>query len=139
MLAASKMKISGSRNRLAGGTEKKKISEQEFKQQLSTYDTFSIKPVTAVEGFHVATTTAKNCTKKVCCTCKVFFLLLIFFGRSRCPDGLELYNLTVEPSLTATSSQRPLFMADHTCIDSCLNLSKTATFFYSQGGRCGEA
>ena len=44
MLAASKMKISGSRNRLAGGTEK--ISEQEFKQQLSTYDTFSIKPVT---------------------------------------------------------------------------------------------
>ena len=44
MIAASKMKISGRRNRLAGGTEK--ISEQEFKQQLSTNDTFSIKPVT---------------------------------------------------------------------------------------------
>ena len=39
MLAAREMKISGSRNRLAGGTEK--VSEQEFKQQ---YDTFSIKP-----------------------------------------------------------------------------------------------
>ena len=38
------MKIRGSRNRLVGGTEK--VSEQEFKQQLSTYDTYSIKPAT---------------------------------------------------------------------------------------------
>ena len=42
MLAARVMKISGGRNRVAGSTEK--VSEQEFKQQLSTYDTFSIKP-----------------------------------------------------------------------------------------------
>ena len=41
ILAASKMKISGSRNRLAGGTGK--ISEKEFKQQLSTYDTSSFR------------------------------------------------------------------------------------------------
>ena len=45
MLVDSKMKINDSRNRLAGSTEK--ISEQEeFKQQFSTYDSFSIKPVT---------------------------------------------------------------------------------------------
>ena len=44
----------------------------------------------------------------------------------------------VEPPLTATSLQRPLFLVDSPYIDSCLNLYKTATFFCSQGGRCGE-
>ena len=61
ILAASKMKISGSRNRLAGGTGK--ICEKEFKQQLSTYETFSIKTVTR--------RVSQIVKKKVCCTCKV--------------------------------------------------------------------
>ena len=35
---------------------------------------------------------------------------------------------TVEPQLTATSLQRPLFVVDSPYIDSCLNFSKMATF-----------
>ena len=35
-----------------------------------------------------------------------------------------------------TSQQLPLFLADSPYIDSCLNLSRTATFFCAQGGRC---
>ena len=54
---------------LAGGTEK--ISEQEFKQQLSTYDTFSIKPV--ARRVSSCNFYGKELYKKVCCTCKVFF------------------------------------------------------------------
>ena len=48
---------------------------------------------------------------------------------------------TVGPSLTATSQQtatslqRPLFLADSPYVDSCLRLSTTATFFFPQGGR----
>ena len=38
-------------------------------------------------------------------------------------------NNTVEPQLTATSLQRPLFVVDSPYIDSCLNFSKMATFF----------
>ena len=37
----------------------------------------------------------------------------------------------------ATSPQRPHFRADTPYIDSCLNLSTTATFFCPQGVRCG--
>ena len=36
---------------------------------------------------------------------------------------------TVEPPLTATSLQRPLFLVDSPYIDSYVNLSTTATFF----------
>ena len=140
MLAARKMKISGSRNRLAGGTEK--VSEQEFKQQLSTYNTYSIKP--AARGVSLCNYNGKELYQKSVLHVQSFFFccyldLLIFFGRSSCHHGLELYDLTVEPTLTATSSQRPLFMADNPCIDSCLKLSTTAIFFYPQGCRCGEA
>ena len=39
---------------------------------------------------------------------------------------------TVEPPLTASSPQRPLFWADSSYIDSCLNLSTTAIFFCSK-------
>ena len=35
---------------------------------------------------------------------------------------------TVEPPLTTTSLQQPLFLADSPYTDSCLNLSTTATF-----------
>ena len=45
---------------------------------------------------------------------------------------------TVEPPLAATSPQRPFFQADNPYIDSCLNLSTTATFFCRQSVRCGE-
>ena len=38
----------------------------------------------------------------------------------------------------ATSLQWPLFGGDSQYIDSCLNLSPTATFFCLQGGRFGE-
>ena len=69
MLAARKMKISGSRNRLAGGTEK--VSGQKFKQQLSTYDTFSIK--LATRRVSLCNYNGKEVYKKVCCTCKVSF------------------------------------------------------------------
>jgi len=67
MLAASKVKMSGS--------EKQKKGEQEHKQQNfgSTYDIFSIKRVTP--KFHIATTTAKTCTKKCAARAKLLFLL----------------------------------------------------------------
>ena len=71
MLVDSKMKINDSRNRLAGSTEK--ISEREFKQQFSTYDSFSIKPVTTrISRCNYNGT--EELHKKVCCTCKVFFV-----------------------------------------------------------------
>ena len=70
MPAASKVKMSSG--------EKKK-GEQEHKQQMffvSACDIFSIKCLT--RKFHIATTTAKKCEKKVCSTCKVvvFFLII---------------------------------------------------------------
>ena len=40
---------------------------------------------------------------------------------------------TVEPPLTATSLQQPLFLADSPYIDFCFNLSPTATLFCPQG------
>ena len=71
MLVDSKMKINDSRNRLAGSTEK--INEQEFKRQFSTYDSFSIKPVTTrISRCNYNGT--EELRKKVCCTCKVFFV-----------------------------------------------------------------
>ena len=45
---------------------------------------------------------------------------------------------TVEPPLTATSLQWLLLFGGSPYIDSCLNLSTTATIFCPQGGRCGE-
>ena len=49
---------------------------------------------------------------------------------------------TVEPPRTPNSPQRPFFRGGggggSPCIDSCLDLSTTATFFCLQGGRCGE-
>ena len=48
----------------------------------------------------------------------------------------------VEPPLRANSPQRPFFRGGggggSPCIDSCLDLSTTATFFCHQGGRCGK-
>ena len=58
-----------------------------------------------------------------------------FYGEAH-PGGPAFY--TVEPTLTATSMQWTLFLVDSPYIDSCLNLSKMATFFCPQGGRCGE-
>ena len=45
---------------------------------------------------------------------------------------------TVEPPLTATSPQRPLFLVDSPYIDSCFNVSTMVTFFCPQGGRCRD-
>ena len=49
---------------------------------------------------------------------------------------------TVEPPLTVNSPQQPFFRGggggSSPCIDSCLDLSTTATFFCLQGDRCGE-
>ena len=47
----------------------------------------------------------------------------------------------VEPPLRANSPQRPFFGGEgggSPCIESCLDLSTTATFFCHQGGRCEE-
>ena len=48
----------------------------------------------------------------------------------------------VEPPLRANSPQRPFFRGGggggSPCIESCLDLSTTATFFCHQGGRCEE-
>ena len=44
-------------------------------------------------------------------------------------------------SRTSTNShlyKMVTFLVNSPYIDSCLNLSKTATFFCPQGGRCGE-
>ena len=55
-------------------------------------------------------------------------------------EGSGYYD-TVEPPLSPTSLQWPLFLTDSQYNDSCLNnrhLSTTATFFCPQGRRCGE-
>ena len=82
MLAASKVKISGS--------EEKEVNR-------NAYDISYIKRV--LEGFWkflvvVVQTTAKKCTKKVCCTCKVVFLLIRptdVLGCFGCRRRLELH------------------------------------------------
>ena len=43
--------------------------------------------------------------------------------------GFSTQYSTVEAPLTATSPKRPLFLADSLYIDSCLNLSTSATLF----------
>ena len=45
---------------------------------------------------------------------------------------------TVQPPVTATSLQQPLFLVDSPYTESCLNLSTTFTFFCPQGGRFEE-
>ena len=72
----------------------------------------------------------KERVKKV----RLYFIILRFFH----DHGQKLALNTVEPPLIVTSLQRPLFLADSPYIDSCLNLSTTATFFCPQGGRFGE-
>ena len=55
-------------------------------------------------------------------------------------EGSGYYD-TVEPPLSPTSLQWPLFLTDSQYNDSCLNnrhLSTTATFFCPQRRRCGE-
>ena len=61
-----------------------------------------------------------------------------FHQESKKHNFLEKYLYTDKPPLTATSPQRPRFLADSPYIDSCLNLSTMASFFCPQVGRCGE-
>ena len=62
--------------------------------------------------------------------------------RRRTLSGKKKMMNTVEPPLTATSLQRPLFFSSRRTkdpyIDSCLNLSTIVTFFCPQGGRCRD-
>ena len=51
----------------------------------------------------------------------------------------QILPTTVEPSLMATSPQRPVCLADSPYIDSCFNLSTMATLFCPQGGHWREA
>ena len=61
------------------GSEEKRAGTQATKFFVCTYDIFSIKRVT--QKFHVATTTARKCTKKIAADAKIFFCqlhLLVF-------------------------------------------------------------
>ena len=73
MLAATKVKMSGS----------EKQSEQEHKHFLHKACNLEVKG-----GFTSCKTDGKEMYKKVCCTCKVVFLLIrsivVVFYRSRC-------------------------------------------------------
>ena len=61
------------------GSEEKRAGTQATKFFVCTYDIFSIKRVN--QKFHVATTTAKKCTKRIAADAKIFFCqlhLLVF-------------------------------------------------------------
>ena len=88
-----------------GGSEKKRAGTQATKFFVCTYDIFSIKRVT--RKFHLATTTARKCTKKSAaqdvlfflpitstgfCFCLLLFVVGFFFGRSHCRRRLALHD-----------------------------------------------
>ena len=50
----------------------------------------------------------------------------------------QILSTTVEPPITATSPQRPVFLADSPYIDSCFNLSTMASLFCPQDGHGRE-
>ena len=70
MLAVFKVKMSGS--------EMKKANRNTSNKIFCKYnDIFSIEHVTW--KFHIATTTAKKCTRKCAVMCKVVFFVFVFF------------------------------------------------------------
>ena len=77
-----------------------KMSDSEKRVNKNTSDIPSIKRVTRkfLHGSFTeqsCKTTAKKCTKKACCTCKVGFLLIrpiVVFYRSRCLRHSALYD-----------------------------------------------
>ena len=92
---------SGKQGEMSGSEKQRKIKRtgtQAVKFFGSTYDIFSIKRVT--RKFHIATTTAKKCTKKCAARAKLLFLLFLFwlirpidiFCRSRCCSRLASHD-----------------------------------------------
>ena len=65
---------------------------------------------------------------------KVFDKRSLGFGFGLTSKSSPSERNTVEPPLTATSLQQPLFLADSPYIHFCFNLSPTATLFCPQGG-----
>ena len=109
MLAVPKCKVKMS------ASEKKKVNKD------NSYDTSSIKRETSCNQevsesvtLQSCKTTAKKCTKKVCCTCKVAFLLIrliltIVFHRSSLLCRLPLITLFFLFCLSKLFSRYSLF------------------------------